>query len=450
MKTRIRTGVAISPTSIVASDVRFRGGADPAWRATLEPFPADAAANTGWPSLAGALAELAAALGTSEGRLAVSLLPPLTEVRRLDLPPLRPNELQQLLARNASRYFVNPRGPQIVGAAPTVRRGRGAPVPVVAASASARLVAAIHAAAEQAGWTVESMMPAEGAWAGAALELWPVLARQSAYALIASDDRTDVLQLENGRLVAVRRFRAGAADAAMIADTIGSTARVGVAGVTVPRKELAASLALHGVTVATPSGSSARAAEDPTLLAAQFAGGDVGPVLRSEARAADERNRTRTAALWVVAAAAVLLVAAAGVQYWGVKRQLRLVRAERARIRPELEATLLGRTTVDAAFAQLAVLDSIDRASPRWSAVIARLSQTVPDEAYLAALRVRGDSLVVDGLADHAARVFDALAQTRGLAEVKSAASVRRAAQAGGGAKEHFTIAARVAPGSLP
>jgi len=72
------------------------------------------------------------------------------------------------------------------------------------------------------------------------------------------------------------------------------------------------------------------------------------------------------------------------------------------------------------------------------------LSQTIPDEAHLAAIRTRGDSLIVDGLADHAARVFDALAKTGGLVDVKSAASVRRAAQDGGGAKEHFTIAARV------
>jgi Tfp pilus assembly protein PilN len=127
-----------------------------------------------------------------------------------------------------------------------------------------------------------------------------------------------------------------------------------------------------------------------------------------------------------------------------VRRQLRMVLAERARLRPELNTTLLGRTTVDAAYAQLATLDTIDRTAPRWSATIATLSQTIPDEAHLAAIRTRGDSLIIDGLADHAARVFDALSKTRGLADVKSAASVRRAAEEGGGAKEHFTIAARV------
>ena len=295
-------------------------------------------------------------------------------------------------------------------------------------------------------WTIESIAPAEGAWAGAALETWPVLARQSAYALIASADRTDVLQLENGRLVAVRRFRAGAADGAMIADTIGSTARVGIAGDAEPRKELAAALSLHGISVLTSGGGAARGmgGDGPDLLAAQFAGAEIGPVMRSEARVAGERTRARSAAWWMIAASAALLAAAAGVQYWGVRRQLRMVRAERARLRPELNTTLLGRTTVDAAYAQLAALDTLDRTAPQWSATIATLSQTIPDEAHLAAIRTRGDSLIVDGLADHAARVFDALSKTRGLTDVKSAASVRRAAEDGGGAKEHFTIAARV------
>ncbi|MGH7621548.1 MAG: PilN domain-containing protein, partial [Gemmatimonadaceae bacterium] len=228
------------------------------------------------------------------------------------------------------------------------------------------------------------------------------------------------------------------------------TARVGVVGDAEPRKELAAALSLRGVSVMSPAGGSrgnggsGGGAGVPELLAAQFAGAEIGPVLRSDDRVAGERMRARSAAWWMIAASAVLLAAAGGVQYWGVRRQLRLVRAERARLRPELNTTLLGRTTVDAAYAQLAALDTIDRTAPQWSSTIATLSQTIPDEAYLAAIRTRGDSLIVDGLADHAARVFDALSKTRGLADVKSAASVRRAAQEGGAAKEHFTIAARV------
>ncbi len=443
---RQRTGVSISPTSLCAVDVRFPSS-DHAWRTQLEAPTADGAS---WPSLASALVDLARALSVTEGTLVVALMPPLTEVRRLDLPPVSGDELQRLLTRNAGRYFTNARGPQIVGSAPLPRRGRNAPVPVVAATASARLVAAIRAAAQQAGWTVDSIIPAEGAWAAASLALWPALGRQIASALIAHDDRTDMLQLENGRLVGVRRFRAGASAAPMIADTLGQSARVGVVGSLDARSDLTAALQLHGVTVASLPPNTSHAADSVDLLAARHADSEIGPVLRNDDRVAFERGRARSAAWFIAAGTAALLVLAAGMQYWGVRRQLRLVEAERARLRPQLSSTLLGRTTVDAAYAQLAALAAIERSSPQWSSVIARLSQAVPRDAYLTAIRARDDSLVVDGLADHAARVFDALAKTRGFVDVKSAASVRRELAQQGRAKEHFTIAARVAAPSAP
>lgn len=447
-KKRIVTGVAISPTELCAADIRLRGAADRAWRAPLDPPPADGAS---WSSLASALNDLARALNTSDGVLAVSLLPPLTEVRRLELPPLRDDELQRWLSRNASRYFVNARGPQIVGAAPAGRRVRGAPAPVVATAASMRLIATINAAARQAGWTVESAAPAESAWAAAALSLWPAFTKQNAWAVLAHDDRTDVLQLENGRLVGVRRFRAGAADAAMIADTIGRGARVGVAGSNTPRRELAAALSTHNV-VATPSvGDMASHADRPDLLAAQFAGEEVGPTLRSEDAVAVDRDRARKATWMVAGAAAALVVLSAGLELWGVHRQLGIVRAERERIRPQIASTMIGRSTVDATSRHLAALNGVERTSPSWSAIITTLSQAITDDAYLTAVRARGDSLIIDGLAEHASRVFDALQRTKMFADVRSAAPVRRELQEDGTALDHFTIAARiVAPANAP
>ena len=72
------------------------------------------------------------------------------------------------------------------------------------------------------------------------------------------------------------------------------------------------------------------------------------------------------------------------------------------------------------------------------------LSEAVPEEAYLTAVRTRQDTVVIDGLAEHAARVFDALAQTPGFVDVKAASPVRRELQDDGTALEHFVIAARV------
>jgi hypothetical protein len=207
---------------------------------------------------------------------------------------------------------------------------------------------------------------------------------------------------------------------------------------------LSVALSGHGITVAGPNGEFAGAAEGADVLAAQFAGGEVGPTLRTESAIALERADARKATWTIAASAAALFVIAALVQLWGVHHQLNLVRAEREQIKPHLSSTLVGRSTVDATYRHLATLGGAERAAPHWSAVIGSLSAAVPDEAYLTAIRARSDSLLVDGLAEHAARVFDALEKTHGLVDVRAASPVRRELQEGGGTLDHFTIAARV------
>jgi len=441
---RIRTGVAITAGELCAADIRLRDSADRSWRAPLDAPPQDGG---DWPSLTAALTDLARRLGVAHGTLVVSLLPPLTEVRRLELPPLRDDEIQRVLSRQASRYFVAAKTPQIVGAKVAGRRARNAPVSVVAAAAPARLITAIRGSAALAGWTIETIEPAEGAWTAAAVSLWPSFARQTAHVLVAHDDRTDLLHVDEGRLAGVRRFRGGAADAPMIVDSLGPAARVGILGSVGSRKELAAALGALGLSAVPPTGDSAAAGDRPDLLAARFSGGDTGPVLRGEEAIRAEAARTRRAAWSVAGAAAALFIASALIELWGVHRELDRVRAERARIRPEISSTMVGRTTVDAAYRHLATLGTIERTSPRWSAVIASLTDALPDDAHLLALRTRDDSVVVDGVADHAARVFDALEKADGLTGVRAAAAGRREIQEGGAdALEHFVIAARVVP----
>src|SRR5690242_8108532 len=132
---KILTGIAISATELCAVDIRLRGASDRVWRAPLDAPPTEGA---NWPSLASALSGLARELGVTGGRLAVSLMPPLAEVRQLDLPPMREEDLTRLLSRNPARYFVGARGPQIVGASAPIRRARGETSPVIAAAAPAR------------------------------------------------------------------------------------------------------------------------------------------------------------------------------------------------------------------------------------------------------------------------------------------------------------------------
>jgi Tfp pilus assembly protein PilN len=152
--------------------------------------------------------------------------------------------------------------------------------------------------------------------------------------------------------------------------------------------------------------------------------------------------------MWVAAAAVALFVIAGALEFWGVRRELQMVQAERARIRPQIASTLVGRTTIEAAYNHLSTLRQAEAAAPRWSHVVALLSEHLPEEAFLMGMRTRGDSLVVDGLAEHAARVFDALERMPGLTNVRSAAAVRRELQEDGSALEHFTIAGRIEPGT--
>jgi hypothetical protein len=167
-------------------------------------------------------------------------------------------------------------------------------------------------------------------------------------------------------------------------------------------------------------------------------------VLRSEDSVATQRARTRKTTIITFATAAALVVGAALIEFWGVHHQLDLVRGQRAQLRPALSSTLIGRTTVEATYRHLETLNGIERSTPQWAAVITTLTKAIPSDAYLTAIRSRGDSLIVDGLAEHAARVFDALEKAPGLRDVKAAAAVRRELQDDGTALDHFTIAARV------
>jgi Tfp pilus assembly protein PilN len=317
---------------------------------------------------------------------------------------------------------------------------------VVAAAASARLVDAIRSAAANAGFTIETIAPAETAWASAAFALWPVFSRQSAFAVLCQQDRTYVLELDSKRLVGVRRFRGGSADAQLIADTVTTHARVGIAGDSRARHELGAALNVHGINASVASGEWSAAAELPEVLAAHFAGGSAGPALRAENDVVTERADARRVAWSMAGAAAALLLLSAGIELWGVKRQLAAVRAERARLRPEIASSLVGRSTVDATYRELSALNAIERAAPHWSSVIVTLSESVPEDAFLTTIRARDDSLIIDGMAPHAKKVFDAMQSTSGLLDVKANAPVRRETQDDGVSLEHFAIAARVEP----
>jgi hypothetical protein len=142
----------------------------------------------------------------------------------------------------------------------------------------------------------------------------------------------------------------------------------------------------------------------------------------------------------------VLLAGAALISLWGAKRHLRAVEAERALIRPQISATLVGRTSVENAYRQLAALAAAQRNAVQWSAVIAGVSAHLDGDAHLTSFRGRDDSLTVDGVATRASKAFYSLDSMPGLTQVNSAAPVRVESPQGAPPMERFTIAAIVAP----
>jgi hypothetical protein len=408
---------------------------------SLTPLNGD---GSSWPGLTDALRMLARELGTSNGRLTVALMPPLAEARNVDLPQLRDEELQQLLARGAGKYFATARGQQVVGAVRAGGRTRGATVPLVAVAAGARLVSAIQEAATAAGWELESIIPAEAAWSAAAARS---SSRGSSQLLVAHADRTDLLTLRDGRLAGIRRFRTGTEDARLIADAFPAGARqLGMVGNADARREVARVLAGRGLAAEALPGVAAELADSPDFLAAAFATPQAEPLLVTDSMRAANHARVRAIVTKLAIAAGLLVVTSLVLEWWGLRRELNSVRAERAALASQISSTLVGRTTVENAFRQLAALGIEERATPRWSAVLAGLSQRLPADAFFTGFRGRGDSVSVDGLAEHAARVFDAIEKVPGLTAVRAAGPVRIETPEDGPPMERFSIAAQVGP----
>ena len=429
-------GICISADRVTATPGRGAPGRT-GWSAELH-----APEGTSWPSLEAALSALAAVTDGESRALYVALAAPLIELRTIALPPLDEEALHLLLSRHAGRYFLGARGPQVVGALreEAATRSTGASDgstarPVMVAAAAARLVTAIETAAHASGWQVAAIVPLEAAVAAAVGsrdggELC-VLAVQGA-------DTMDVLDVAAGSLRGVRRLRGGAADSALLTQLTAGK-RTHVVGAT--DAALAATLADRGLSAARGTDAS----EELARVAARGAPLAAGPILASDDLRATRAARQARLARWLWGAAAALLVATAGLEWWGVSRELAAVDAERALLRPTLGTTLVGRSTVETAYRRLGELQATEHDAPQWSRVVAALASDLPEGSFMTTFRGRGDSLVIDGLAERAAGVFESLERTPIFAGARSAAPVRREIQDGGTALEHFTIALRLA-----
>jgi len=185
-------GIALSDTKVAA--VAAGGGAP--WQRTLSPLEGNQ-----WGALAQALREGVDA-GAISSPVRIALLPPLVETRTVSIPPVNEADARRLLTRAASRHFVGAREPVEVGVAASPSGAAR-----LAAAVSARVLRAILDAAREAQLDVDVVVPAQSALAGGAQRTRSGAPAAPRAFLVAFDETTELLIIEHGVLVDVRRFR---------------------------------------------------------------------------------------------------------------------------------------------------------------------------------------------------------------------------------------------------
>jgi hypothetical protein len=430
---RVRIGIAFGAETFVVRAAPSVLAGD-RWSRALGGAPT---ADGEWPELAAALVELRAALPAGAHVVAsVALLPPLVQIRRLSLPPLRAEERRRALTRDAGRWFVGAREPQIADALPVADAEAG----VIAAAAPARHVMALVRAAEQAGIDVRTVQPAYWSWAA----LVDPAHRATTHALIVPGDRAvDVVSLAQGMVTGVRRLRVGGDVVAQVGQILDDAFAAGVRATVIGSGALAESL----VTRLTVRGVGRD--DDVAGLAAAMAERARGPELLLEHARVSHRARVARLARQLALGAAAMLVLAAGLELWGVHRQLAATRRQRAAIGGAVSRAFASRDSTTALESQLGMLAAETRGAPRWTGVIADLAQRLPDDAQLVSLTASGDSVAIVGEAGHAADVFEALRRDPRVAGVRADAPIRREFTADRTPIERFSVTARLTAAGL-
>lgn len=449
-----RVGIALSRERLVASMPGGAGAPHVFSRALQGPLEADRE----WADLRDALAELRDRLVASAPVAHVCLLPPLVQVRRLELPLLREHELRRVLSRDAGRYFVGVREPQVVGAVHLNGRTHS-PAPVLAAAAPGGLVELILAAAAETGWQIVSMVPAHAAWHAAARVLWPELVRNGGRLVLMSEGGADLLQVHRDRVLVVRRLYTNGSGPQRIGDAlaempggegpdgtgVSASGAIAIAGPEPLRQLLTASFAAQGISPLPPQ-KETPLVDSPDLLAATFATRATGPELLPERvhTQRGQRAARRTAMLATLCAA--LLTMAVGFHLWGLKRELNAVAEQREALRSKVAQVVEIRDAITSVGARLAAFSDAEAGAPQWSGAIADLADYLPRDAYVTAFRTRADTLLIEGVAMQAAGVFHALRQAPRFTNVQPAGPIQQQMREGAPPVERFIIRAQWRP----
>ncbi len=373
--------------------------------------------------------------------LRIALLPPLCDVRLLDLPGLRDDEIERVVRRDSGRHFLTGGRSVTVGGVRMEPGGatKAGTAPVLAAAAPSALLDTLESAAGSRGWEIDRIVPAHASW-------WDALETARAPGARKKIDRArrmvvaslygtlHLMMMEEDGSGSLRRIPASEEDE--LRKLISGAA--GVALLLAPAEQREGLSAIfHSAGWVVAQTRMPLDAREEAARGADEALPELIPPFIARKRTSRERGFTSRA----LVAAALLLIVAAGIYYWGAARAYASVRAERDEIRAEVQPALAARDSLDRLLARIEEMTALGGTSG-WTAFIVELSVMLPPETHLQSLRAVGDTVVIEGAGGRAGEALEALRATPLLRDVQLEGPIMRELEGGTTARERFTVSA--------
>ena len=385
--------------------------------------------------------EGAVAGATTGAEVSLALLPPLADVRLIPFPPMREKEVEVVLSRDVSRYFLGSNQARVVGV--RVPRGNGkaqgegdgASVSVLATAAPLGILQVAETSLSQIGWRVRRITAAHAAWLAAAgtSKGTPVRA-----VVAVVGEKAHVVRLVGDDPVAVRQLPL--TDLSALPSAVGhQVGRVLVLGSPQAYEALRGELSGAGWVVSrdpagwpgAEEGAAARSTEGSLEL--------VPPALAEQ-----RKERARRNAAVLVSAAIVLILGAAGAHLWGAYRELGAVQEQREAIRGEVEPLLLARDSLALLRQRVEAVQEISTSSPVWTRSLVELAALLPSDTYVTGFFASGDTLELEAAGARAGEAIQILREAGLFEDVRLQGIVERELEDGETVVERFSLRARL------
>lgn len=388
-----------------------------------------------------ALEELAP-FAPAAGTINVTLVRPLVNIVRPDLPRMSHAAAEHVLSRDWSRHIIAHR-PTPHSVAAEWRAGRWR-----AAFAPADILDELTTAADRYGWRTLTIQAGDDAIAAVARDATDSEAAEALCAIVVGEgSRAQGAQLERGAPVSGRIFPGDVSHADVTAFAADQSA-VLVIGSAPQAHALTSELGAEGVR------TSAFAFNGITSALGNFAAagtrGEAALLLEAGATVTRRERKMRRVGqlLWVGAAAAILV--AFMIERTRVSSALESTQRTRADLSPRVRGVLAAQERIEAETQAATVLAAREAGASRVTAVMASVATAIPAGTLLTALGVSGDTVTIEGESKGSAAVYNALRAVPELEQLRLGVPLRQDRLASDQAVEHFVFTARVRRAGVP